>query len=135
MLLSLFVASFLAATLLPGGSEALLLYWLDQAPEQLTALVVVASLGNSLGSISSYALGYIGRVKLKPRQLDSKAVAWVRRYGVYTLLMSWLPIVGDILCIAAGYFKLPLAMSLLLITIGKTLRYVLLVIVVGQIYP
>jgi len=122
--LSLFVSCFLAATLLPGGSEALLVYLLGQQPEQVLALVTVASLGNSLGSLSSYGLGYVGRIKLKQRQYNKHAIRLIDRYGVFCLLLSWLPLIGDVLCIIAGYLKLPLLLSTVLIFIGKTLRYV-----------
>lgn len=123
MLFGLFISAFLAATLLPGGSEALLVYLLDQHPQRIVALVVVASIGNSLGSLSSYGLGYLGRVKLNPQDINSKTARLLERYGIFTLLFSWLPLVGDLLCVLAGYFKLALLPSILLISIGKTLRY------------
>lgn len=123
MLITLFVASFLAATILPGGSEALLLVNLNQRPELVIWLVVMASIGNTLGSVTSYGLGAIGAKKLSEKQLNSKAAMWVKRYGVYSLLLSWLPLVGDVICIAAGLFKLPLWRSILFIAIGKTTRY------------
>ncbi|MDP2562395.1 YqaA family protein [Psychrobium sp. 1_MG-2023] len=127
MLLGLFISCFLAATLLPGGSEALLLYLVEQHPTQVTAMLIVASVGNSLGSLTSYGLGYLGRVKVNPEQLDSKAARLVERYGVYSLIFSWLPLVGDLLCVLAGYFKYRFIPSLILISLGKTLRYTILV--------
>lgn len=123
MLLTLFVSSFLAATLLPGGSEALLIYNLTQQPQMAIALVLVASIGNSLGSFSSYGLGYLGAKKLTATQSTSQSVAMVKRYGVYALLLSWMPLVGDIICVAAGFYKLPILPSAILISLGKTCRY------------
>lgn len=123
MLLTLFISSFLAATLLPGGSEALLIYNLTQQPQMVVALVIVASIGNSLGSFSSYGLGYIGAKKLTDVQSTSKSAMWVKRYGVYSLLLSWMPVVGDVICVAAGFYKLPLLQSAIFISLGKTCRY------------
>ena len=124
---SLFIASFLAATLLPGGSEALLLLMINDTPTQAITLFIVASAGNSLGSISSYGLGYVGRLSLNKQQLSSRSAQFITRYGYWSLLFSWLPLVGDVLCVVAGYFKLPLLPCVILITVGKTLRYALLV--------
>jgi len=132
-LLGLFGASFLAATLLPGGSEALLLLLLAQSPELLYSLVVVASLGNSLGSLTSYAMGYCGRVKLRQAQFNSRSAKMIERFGIWVLLFSWLPLVGDLLCVLAGYFKLKFWPSLLLISLGKTVRYSALVIIYMQL--
>lgn len=126
-LIGLFVASFLAATLLPGGSEALILLLASQSPEQLISLVAVASLGNSLGSVSSYGLGYLGRAKFSQAQFDSGSARLIERFGVWALIFSWLPLIGDLLCLLAGYFKLPLGQSILFISVGKTLRYCILV--------
>lgn len=123
MVMSLFIASFLAATLLPGGSEALLVYDLSQRPELVFTLVIVASIGNSLGSLTSYGLGYMGATKLTQAQVNGKSAQWIKRYGVYSLLLSWLPVVGDVLCVAAGFYKLPIILSTIFITVGKTCRY------------
>lgn len=123
MLLTLFIASFLAATILPGGSEALLIYNLSEHPELVWILVFVASIGNSLGSLTSYSLGYIGAKKLTKIQLGARSTQWIKNYGVYSLLLSWLPLIGDVLCVAAGFYKLPIWMSTLFITLGKTCRY------------
>lgn len=128
-LLGLFVASFLAATLLPGGSEAVLLMLLAQSPELLYSLVFVASLGNTLGSLTSYGVGYLGRVKLAQAQFNSRSAKLIERFGVWALLLSWLPLIGDLLCVLAGYFKLRFWPSVLLISLGKTARYSILAFV------
>ena len=96
---SLFIASFLAATLLPGGSEALLLLMINDTPTQAITLLIVASAGNSLGSISSYGLGYVGRLSLNKQQLSSRSAQFITRYGYWSLLFSWLPLVTKRLAI------------------------------------
>jgi len=123
MLLTLFITSFLAATILPGGSEALLIYNLSESPDRVLGLIVVASIGNSLGSLTSYGLGYIGAKKLTKLQLSGRSAQWVNRYGVYSLLLGWLPLIGDVLCVTAGFYRLPIWICTLFITLGKTFRY------------
>lgn len=124
MLLTMFVSAFLAATLLPGGSEVLLVYLLEAESKQAVELVLVASIGNSLGSLTSYGLGYLGRIKAPPKHSESTASRLVSRFGSYALLLSWLPLIGDVLCVIAGYLKFPLVKSTVFIFLGKTLRYV-----------
>ena len=129
MLTTLFIASLLAATLLPGGSEILLLYNLNERPDLIVALVIVASIGNSLGSLTSYGLGFLGAKQLTKKQHNGKASQWIQRFGVYSLLLSWLPIIGDVLCVAAGFYKLPIVMSSVFITLGKTIRYCIVAVI------
>ena len=90
---TLFVSSFLAATVLPGGSEVVLFGVLKLHPGQLWAALAVATLGNTLGGMSSYGIG-----RLIPQQKTMKGLAAVQRYGASILLLSWVPIVGDPLC-------------------------------------
>jgi len=127
-LLSLFLLSFCASTLLPLGSEWLLISLLLRGVDPHTA-VAVATLGNSLGAATSYLLGRLGsdwliarllRIDLKQRQ---RAEAWFNRYGSIALLFSWLPVVGDPLCLVSGSLKTPLLRFALLVTSGKALRY------------
>ncbi len=126
----MFLGAFLAATLLPGGSEVLLLGLLNKQPQMWMLLVTVASLGNCLGAMTSFYLGRLGRLAKSPQSLTSanqlRALNLIERYGVWALLLSWVPIIGDLLCLLAGWLKLPLVSSSLLILIGKTLRYLLL---------
>lgn len=126
----LFLSSFLASTLLPGGSEAMLL-WLHQ--QQLATplnLLLAATAGNTLGGLSSWGIGRWLRYRFpsaplpKPRQ--QQALTWLERHGAPLLLLSWLPVVGDPLCLAAGWLKTPLAGSALFIALGKGARYGLL---------
>lgn len=115
---TLFVSSFLAATLLPGGSEVVLFGVLKLHPDQLWAALAVATLGNTLGGMSSYLIG-----RLIPQKQSMKGLTTVRRYGAPILLLSWVPILGDPLCVAAGWLRLNPWWSALFIALGKFVRY------------
>ncbi|WP_445945530.1 YqaA family protein [Shewanella sp.] len=123
----MFSGAFMAATVLPGGSELLLFGFLTAKPQAWVGLLIAASLGNTLGAMTSYALGRAGRKAITPEKLASKSTStslnWLERYGYWALLLSWLPVIGDILCLLAGWLKLPLLPSSLMMLIGKTLRY------------
>jgi len=116
---ALFVASFLAATLLPGGSEAVLYGVLQLHPERYGSALAVATLGNTLGGMSSYLIG-----RLIPRRKDMTGLATVQRYGSPALLLAWVPFVGDPLCVAAGWLRLNPWWSALFMAAGKLARYV-----------
>lgn len=115
---ALFVSSFLAATLLPGGSEVVLYGVLKLHPGQLWTALAVATLGNTLGGLSSYLIG-----RLIPQRKPLKGLATVQRWGSPVLLLSWVPLVGDPLCVAAGWLRLNPLWSLLFIAVGKFARY------------
>ena len=117
-LTTLFASSFLAATLLPGGSEAVFFTLLRLNPEQLWLLLAVATLGNTLGGLSSYLIG-----RLIPPHKPLKGLDMVRRWGSPVLLLSWVPLIGDPLCVAAGWLRLNPLWSLLFIAVGKFARY------------
>jgi membrane protein YqaA with SNARE-associated domain len=127
----LFIGSFLASTLLPGGSEAMLLWELRQAPEQIYLLWGVASLGNTLGGLSSWLIGWWLARHFPQRGLrdarQQRALQRMARYGSPILLLSWLPVIGDPLCLAAGWSGVRFIPAALLIGIGKALRYGILV--------
>lgn len=137
-LLGLFGVSFLAATLFPVQSELGLsgLIYLETAPVVL--LVLTASLGNTLGSVVNWGLGR-GAVSfadarwfpVKPDKLE-KATGWYRRYGRWSLLMSWAPIIGDPLTLAAGVMKERFWVFLVLVAIAKTGRYILVALLATQ---
>lgn len=114
----LFTSSFLAATLLPGGSEAVLFGVLKLHPDQAWLALGVATLGNTLGGLSSYLIG-----RLLPQKQDLPGLRAVRRYGTPALLLSWVPILGDPLCVAAGWLRLNPCLSVLFIAVGKFARY------------
>jgi membrane protein YqaA with SNARE-associated domain len=120
----LFVSSFLAATLLPGGSEAVLFGVIHWRPEALWPAIAVATLGNTLGGMTSYAIGRV--IPPKGDVKASSGLARVRRHGAPVLLLSWVPIVGDPLCVAAGWLRLNVAWCVAWIALGKFLRYVVI---------
>lgn len=128
-LIVMFSGAFLAATLLPGGSEVLLVALLNKVPQAWLVLVAVASIGNTLGAMTSFYLGRLGRFAKSPEALSEgkhvKALTLIERYGVWSLLLSWAPIIGDILCLLAGWLKLPMLPALSMIFIGKTVRYLM----------
>ena len=99
-LAALFASSFLAATLLPGGSEAVLYAVLRAHPGEVWAALGVATLGNTLGGMSSYLIG-----RLIPQRGQLKGLAWVQRWGTPALLLAWVPFIGDPLCVAAGWLR------------------------------
>jgi membrane protein YqaA with SNARE-associated domain len=118
-LAGLALASFLSATVLPGGSEAALLAVLATHPEQRDAALLLATAGNTAGGMVSYAMGrFIPRKELPGR------LALVQAHGTPALLLSWVPLIGDALCIAAGWLRLPPLRSAFMMAIGKGARYV-----------
>ena len=116
----LFVASFLAATLLPGGSEIVLIAVLHKHPDAVVQAVAVATLGNTLGGTTSDLIG-----RMIPNKAESKAIIYLHKYGYWALLFSWVPLFGDALCVAAGWLRYNPWVSLLLVAIGKLFLYVL----------
>lgn len=121
----LFLISFLAATLLPGGSEAAFLAFIATWPAQQNAALVAATLGNTLGGMSSYALARLLPEKSLAK-LGEKPLALTRRWGAAVLVLAWLPLIGDLLCVAAGWLRLPWLPCLLWMLLGKCLRYILI---------
>ena len=132
--LALFFSALLAATILPFSSEVFL-YALLQGEEGWTSTtlltIAVATLGNVLGACINWWLGKeLLRFRHKrwfyfdDRQI-ARAEAWFQRYGVWTLLLSWVPVVGDPLTLIAGFLRVRFALFLLLVATGKLLRYVI----------
>jgi membrane protein YqaA with SNARE-associated domain len=176
-LLSPFISSFLAATLLPGGSEAALFAVLKAYPETLWYALIIASIGNTLGGMVTFDMGwllpqrrgggkaaghppaYSSRVqtqqlkhveKLRPRHGGAEPsgagvaashllpqtagfasnVSKVRRYGTPALLLAWVPLIGDALCLAAGWLMLNPWQAMLFMAIGKFSRYGLIALAI-----
>ena len=134
----LFLAAFLAATILPAQSEAGLAALILAAPSSATLLVITASLGNILGSVVNWYLG-CGLTRFASRwwfpanagQL-ARATGWYRKYGRWSLLLSWVPIIGDPLTMVAGIMREPLLRFLLIVGIAKTARYVVVAVLALQ---
>ena len=127
----LFSSSFLSATLLPGGSEANLIYLLSKAEHSYAALILVATLGNTFGGATNYGLGYAAARGIRSSYFDQEhrqaALNKVRRYGPWVLLLAWVPVIGDPLCLAAGYLRTNWWLSFACMAAGKCMRYGLLV--------
>ena len=130
--LSLFFSALIAATVFPAQSEMVLVYLVQQAAHPVWALVVVASIGNVLGAVINYALGYsVHRFKdrrwfpASPQQMD-RAQAFYAKWGRYSLLASWVPIIGDPITVVAGVLRDRFLVFLILVAIAKSGRYVVL---------
>ena len=132
-LAGLALSAFLAATFLPGTTEVVLLALVAAADIEPWLLVTVASVFNVLGSAVNYAIGwYLERFRgrrfmpVSEKRLD-QAQAWFRRYGVWSLLLSWVPFVGDAFPVVAGFMRANPWVAFPLIAIGKTARFVVIV--------
>jgi len=114
----LFLASLLGATLLPGGSEIVLVGVLKFHPELFWPAILLGTLGNTLGGMITFAMGW-----MLPATQQLKHVEKMRRYGTPTLLLAWTPLMGDALCLAAGWLRLNIGYALLFMAVGKLARY------------
>jgi len=125
----LFASAFIAATIFPLQSEAVLVGLILSDRYSLAGLLLAASIGNTLGAAVNWLLGRgIERFRDRPwfpasEDKLEKAQNWYRKYGKWSLLLSWLPIVGDGLTVVAGVLREPLGPFLILVFIGKAFRY------------
>ena len=130
--LGLFIAGFLAATILPFSSESLLAVALLNGFDPIICLIIITS-GNWLGSITTYGIGYLGNVDwiekyLKiSREKIAKTKSYLVKYGILLALFTWVPIVGDLFALALGYFKINFTLTAIFMLIGKFFRYLLIV--------
>ncbi|MEA3384194.1 MAG: YqaA family protein [Campylobacterota bacterium] len=128
----LFVFSFAAATILPLGSEALLLYQLSNGLN-IYLLLLFATLGNTFGSILNYVIGYKGEEYLERKKIlkynkIKKYKSFFDRYGGYTLLLSWVPIIGDPITLVAGGLKYNFKKFVFIVLISKFFRYLFIIL-------
>jgi len=136
-LLGLFISGFLSSTLLPGSSELALAWSVHAGTMPPATLWLVVTLGNALGGFSGWLLGrwialkYPARGLKKPRH--RRAAGLIRRRGAPLLLLSWLPIIGDPLCVAAGWLEIKWPPALFYITVGKAVRYTALLLLLKSI--
>jgi membrane protein YqaA with SNARE-associated domain len=124
----LFFSSLVSATLFPGGSELLLIYYVKNDPTLSWSYFMAVTIGNSLGALITYFMGYFlywGRDKAQSKH--QKSWLFCQKYGVWALLLSWLPVVGDLLPLTAGWLKLSIIRSSLFIIMGKAIRYYLVI--------
>ncbi len=118
-LIGLAAASFLAATLVPLPSEAALYAYLKLYPERTALAVAVATLGNTAGGMTSYLVGRLFPQKNPGR----RTIAWLHRYGAPATFFAWLPLVGDGLCVAAGWLRVNWLAVLGFMAAGRLARY------------
>lgn len=129
---ALFVISLASATLLPMGSEPALFAVVKANPALLWPALLVATVGNTLGGVINYAMGY-GANKAFTHERQSRWFGWLQRFGPKTLLLSWLPIVGDPLCAVAGWLELSFWRCLFWMALGKLLRYLFITLILLEI--
>ena len=126
---AVFVIAFVSATLLPLGSEPAVFALVKLHPELFWPTVLVATAGNTLGGMASWAIG-LGTHRLIDRERGTathlKAIDWLERFGPKACLLAWLPLLGDPLCAIAGWLKFPALPCALYMAVGKFLRYLTL---------
>ena len=135
---TVFIVSFISATLLPLGSEPAVFGLVSLNPELFWAAICVATAGNTLGGMVSWGMGF-GAHKAVGHKLhstsDLRALQWLKSLGPKACLLAWLPVVGDPLCAMAGWLKLPLWPCALYMLIGKFLRYLVMTVSLLWIFP
>lgn len=124
-LFSLFISSFLSATLLPGNSEVVLVAMLLSGVSQPWLLVLIATMDNSAGGVTNVILGRLFPLRETSRWRE-KATGWLKRYGAATLLLSWMPVIGDLLCLLAGWMRISWGPVLFFLCLGKAIRYIVI---------
>ncbi|CDG85462.1 YqaA family protein [Janthinobacterium agaricidamnosum] len=121
-LTSVFIISFISATLLPLGSEPAVFAVIKANPSLYWAVIAVATVGNTLGGAVDYWMGYRAKQAFA-RERETRWFRWLARYGPKTMLLAWLPGIGDPLCTLAGWLKLPFWPSVVYMAVGKLVRY------------
>ena len=135
---TVFLVSFISATLLPLGSEPAVFGLIKLNPHLFWPAIGVATAGNTLGGALSWWMG-LGAHKVvdkaKGVHTEVRALAWLKRFGAKACLLSWLPVVGDPLCAVAGWLKLPFWPCVAYMAIGKFLRYLTMTSLLLQLWP
>ena len=135
---TVFVVSFISATLLPLGSEPAVFGLIKLNPHLFWPAIGVATAGNTLGGALSWWMGLGAHQvvdKAKGVHTEVRALAWLKRFGAKACLLSWLPVVGDPLCAVAGWLKLPFWPCVAYMAIGKFLRYLTMTSLLLQLWP
>jgi membrane protein YqaA with SNARE-associated domain len=122
-LTSVFIISFVSATLLPLGSEPAVFAVIKANMLMFWPVILVATVGNTLGGVVNYWMGY-GARQTFAREHASRWFRWLERFGPKTMLLAWLPGIGDPICTLAGWLKLPFWPSVIYMALGKFLRYI-----------
>lgn len=124
-LTSVFIISFISATLLPLGSEPAVFAVIKANPAMFWPVIATATLGNTLGGAVDYWMGYRAKQAFA-KERKSRWFHWLERHGAKTMLLSWVPGIGDPLCTLAGWLKLPFWPSLAYMMAGKLGRYLVM---------
>ena len=135
---TVFVVSFISATLLPLGSEPVVFGLIKLSPELFWPVIGVATLGNTLGGMLTWAMGRgahqaVDKWRNSPTHLH--ALSWLERLGPKACLLSWLPVVGDAICAMAGWLKMPFWACTLYTAVGKFARYVCMTAFLLWVFP
>ena len=131
-LTSVFLISFVSATLVPMGSEPAVFAVIKSNSALFWPVILVATVGNTLGGALNYLIGYRAKVAFA-NERDIRWLSALGRYGPKTMLLTWLPIVGDPICSLAGWLKLPFWPSVAYMALGKLLRYLLMTTALLQV--
>ena len=128
----MFVAAFLAGSFFPFSSEVVMLGLLAAGTDP-SDLLLWGTAGNTIGSLFNYGVGSLGRdewisryTKVPPEKLE-RGKRWVRRYGAWAGLLAWLPLLGSVITVAMGFLRVPLVYGMVLIGLGKYVRYWIIV--------
>ncbi|WP_374411442.1 YqaA family protein [Hydrogenophaga sp.] len=135
---TLFIVSFISATLIPVGSEAALFGLLKLNPDLFWPAIAVATVGNTAGGALNWLIGAgTHRVidQARHRTTELHALDWLQRFGPKACLLSWLPVIGDPLCAVAGWLRFPFWPCVAYMAVGKLLRYVVLTALLLKVFP
>ena len=135
---TVFIISFISATLLPLGSEPAVFGLVKLNPQLFWPAILVATAGNTLGGALDWWMGYGAHKvadKYKPGSLHSRALIWLEKLGPKACLLAWLPLVGDPLCAVAGWLRLPFWPCVFYMAIGKFLRYLVMTAGLIWVFP
>jgi membrane protein YqaA with SNARE-associated domain len=125
-LTSVFVVSLVSATLLPLGSEPAVFAVIKANHALFWPVMAVATIGNTLGGMIDYWMGYCAKQAFV-RERGSRWFGWLQRFGAKSLLLGWMPVIGDPLCTLAGWLKMPPGPCVFYMAIGKFLRYLIMI--------
>jgi membrane protein YqaA with SNARE-associated domain len=137
-LATLFLVALVSATLLPLGSEPALLGLIKLNPSLFWPAVMVATVGNTVGGMVTYWMGYGAErayERLRHKSVQARALVWLERFGPRACLLSWLPLVGDPLCAVAGWLRLAFWPCVIYMAIGKCVRYITFTAIALQLFP
>ena len=124
-LLSVFIISLISATLLPMGSEPVVFAVIKANAALFWPTILVATVGNTIGGVINYLMG-VGAKRIFAKEQQTRWFAWLGRFGAKTMLLAWLPVIGDPICLLGGWLKLPFWPCVAYMAIGKFLRYVMM---------